>query len=208
MIICPKVNSSKSPVTYKKMFALHYLHQQNKYYGYAAIDSESLFLNSGFEKSFWNFYNKREIVCYPTDVDFLINIQRKSSEIFPENQQLKLFKEQYSVWNTLPWFIDQHLDAYFKDCNYENNYFFNCEWEVIDQLNYQAWLIYRGLFKISTIQYRLEYPEDMPSNTRSIFETIEADWIRYGSRHLKCLKTQKPLMYFHIDRDERSDQTD
>jgi hypothetical protein len=200
LIICPQVNSSKSPVTYKKMYGLHHLYKQNKYYGYAAIDSESLFLKSGFEKSFFNFYNSREIVCYPTDVDFLINIQAKSAVIYPENEELKTFKQQYSVWNTIPWFVDQHLSVYFKDSKYYDNYFFNCDWEVFDQLNYQAWLISKGLFKISKTQYRLEYPEDMPSTQQNIFFDIKVDWIRYGARNLPCLSTQEPLMYFHVDR--------
>jgi len=202
LIICPKVNSSRNPVTYKKMYGLHHLYKKNKYYGYAAIDSESLFLSSGFERSFWNFYSKREIVCYPTDVDFLIDIQEKSSSIYPENKELKLFKKQYSVWNTLPWFVDQYLGVYFKDSDYEGDYFFNCEWAVFDQLNFQAWLIAKGLFKVSELQYRLEYPEDMPESQRDIFLGIEVDWIRYGSRGLPCFSKQNPLMYFHVDRDQ------
>lgn len=202
LIICPKVNSSKSPVTYKKMYGLQHLYKQNKYYGYAAIDSESLFLKSGFEQSFWNFYNKKEIVCYPTDVDFLIDIQEKSSRIYPENEELKLFKKQYSAWNTLPWFIDQHLGVYFKDSGYYNDYFFKCNWEVFDQLNYQAWLISKGLFKISKMQYRLEYPEDMPTHKQNVFFDVNVDWIRYGARKLPCLSKQEPLMYFHMDRDK------
>jgi hypothetical protein len=184
------------------MYGVNHLYKQNKYYGYAASDSESLFLRSGFEKSFWDFYNKREIICYPTDVDFLINIQKQSAKIYPENAELKLFKTQYSVWNTLPWFVDQHLGEYFKDSGYDKDYFFTCEWEVFDQLNYQAWLISKGLFKVSKTQYRLEYPEDMPTNKRDIFLNTEVDWIRYGARNLPCFIKQKPLMYFHVDRDQ------
>jgi len=202
IIICPNVNSSKSPVTYKKMFGLYYVFQMKKYYGYACVDSESLFVNTGFEKSFMKFYDDRVIYCYPSDVDFLINIQEKSSRIFTENEELKKFKKMYSVWNTIPWFIDQHLETYFKDVEYNNGFFFSCDWEVFDQLNYQAWLISKNLFKISDIQYRLEYPEDMKENERNIFQKIKIDWVRFGARNLSCFKNQKPLMYFHADRDQ------
>jgi hypothetical protein len=202
IIICPNVNSSRSPVTYKKMHGLHEVYKMQKYYGYACVDSESLFINTGFEESFMRFYNDKVLYCYPTDVDFLINIQHQSSKFFKENEELKKFKKMYSVWNTIPWFVDQHLGSYFKDIKYDEGFFFKCDWEVFDQLSYQAWLISKNLYKISDIQYRLEYPEDMKESERNIFKNISVDWIRFGARNLLCFANNKPLMYFHTDRDQ------
>lgn len=203
IIICPDVNSSRSPVTYKKMHGLYEVYRMNKYIGYACIDSESEFIKSNhtFNQSFEEFCLKREIVCYPTDVEFLINIQKNSASIFKDNEELVKFKQQYSVWNTIPWFIDLYLPAYFQESGYHQGYFKTCPWEVFDQLNFQAWLVSTGLFKISETQYRLEYPEDMPINQREIFKKIRVDWIRLGAKHLDCFNGQSPLMYFHTDRD-------
>lgn len=202
IIVCPNVNNSRSPVTYKKMYGLHEVYKLNKYIGYACIDSESEFLKSNltFQDSFENFYYNQEIICYPTDVDFLINIQKESAAIYPENEELRKFKNLYSVWNTIPWFIDLYLPLYFQESGFYNNYFKTCPWEVFDQLNFQAWLVSKGLFKISDTQYRLEYPEDMPVHERRIFNDVRVDWIRLGAKNLECFKNQSPLMYFHTDR--------
>jgi len=202
IIICPDVNSSKNPITYKKMFALKHLHALGQYCGYATPDCECLFVRGGFDASFMKFYYEREIVCYPTDVDFLINIQKESCIFFEENSNLKIFKSMYSFWNTLPWYVDLHLDSFFNDTKYDSGTFFNCKWEVFDHLCYQAWLVHKGLFKISEKQFRLEYTEDMKPKELEIFENVDLDWLRYGARNHEYLRNQKPLMYFHADRDQ------
>lgn len=208
-IICPNVESAVNPITYKKMWALHELHKQKMYEGIACIDVECEFLkNGGFYESFNRFSKIREIVCYPTDVDFLVNIQRISSQYFPENAELSKFKKLCSVWNSIPWYISETLDEFFADVKYDEHQFSKCEWEVFDHLCYEAWLISKEYFWISHKEYRLEYPEDMPPEKRKMLYNEKLDWIRYGSRHLKCLQNQNPLMYFHVDRDNRSDQID
>jgi hypothetical protein len=63
-------------------------------------------------------------------------------------------------------------------------------------------MISKGLFKISQMKYRLEYPEDMQLHERDIFLKNKIDWVRYGSRNLPCFINQEPLMYFHTDRDQ------
>jgi hypothetical protein len=201
-IVCPNVNSSRNPITYKKMFGLHTIFQKQKYKGYACIDIDSEFIKSGLEESFDKFCANKEIICYPTDVDFLINIQKISSKYFPENDELKKFKTLYSVWNTIPWYINDNLDDFFKDVKYDTHKFFDCEWEVFDHICYQSWLLYKNIFKISPIQFRLEYPEDMPEAQRDVFKHYKVDWVRYGSRNLSCFINQSPLMYFHVDRDQ------
>lgn len=208
-IICKNSINAKNPITYKKLYAINEVNNLNKYKGIATVDIDSKFLRSGFNDSFLRFKSKKEIIGYPSDVPFLINIQKESSQYVSENEELKKFKTLYSVWNTLPWFICSDLYDFFNDINYHKDKFINCKWEIFDHSVYQSWLISTGKFKISKDQYRLEYPEDMPPEKRKIFNKYDTlDWIRYGARHLVCMQNKNPLMHFHVDRDIKSDQVD
>ena len=203
-ITCINTKFSKSPATYKKLQGIYKLHQTKKYQGYSTIDCESIFLNTdskfSFHESFEKFCDNKEIICYPSDVDFLINIQKISSDFFPENEKLAKFKTQYSFWNQIPWYEDRYIEEFLKDINYEKDHFLGVKWEVFAQLVYQAWLLHKDYFHISNIQFRLEYPEDMKPEERKIFDNYQVDWIRYGARKAPFQQNQTPLLYFHLDR--------
>jgi hypothetical protein len=202
-LFAPRYDPNPSVISYKKFFGLNELHSLGRYEGIAAIDADSEFLTSGFHDSFDRFRSEMSLPAYPLeglDEDPFRNVVRISCSYFPPTPGLEAYSQVYAWWNTLPWYVADHLPAFLESAGYFRNRFVGQSWYAYDQIVYHAWLMGEGLAKIHPSPILLEYPEMMRTKDLDNFADHKLDWLRYSSRKFPIFEGQRPLMYFHTDR--------
>lgn len=203
-LFAPRCDPNPSVITYKKFLGLDNLRHTGCYKGIAAIDADSEFVRDGFHASFERFESEKSICGYPLeylDQDPFHEVVSMSASYFPSSQQLEEYRGVYAWWNTLPWYVSDHLSPFLKSVGFFEHSFANQSWYAYDQTVYHAWLASEGMVKVDNRNILLEYPEMMRTKDLDNFAAHKLDWVRFSARRMPIFKGQSPLMHFHTDRE-------
>lgn len=204
-IFAPDVQPNPSVITYKKFVGLEHLREKGVYRGIAAIDADSEFLRSGFHDSFDRFESNMTVCGYPLeglDRDPFHEVVEECCRYFARSPELEQYKTLYAWWNTLPWYVADHLPSFFQAVGYFRDKFAGHSWYAYDQILYHAWLSSEQKIGFDDRHILLEYPELMRTKDLDNFGSHKLDWVRHSARRMPIFGGQSPLMHFHTDRDE------
>lgn len=203
-LFTPTIPGNESVVNFKKFHGLVELLKTGAYLGIAAIDADSLFVDRGFHDSFSRFKREMTVCGYPLkylDREPFHLVVEKSCEYFKPSPSLDRYRQVYAWWNTLPWYRADHIEPFLSDIGYRKHRFAHQSWYAYDHILYQAWLAKEGLIQFDDCHYLLEYPEMMRTKDLDNFAEHTLDWVRHSARRMPIFENQKPLMYFHTDRE-------
>ncbi len=203
-IFAPSVPGNASVINFKKFHALVELLNTGAYQGIAAIDADSLFVSGGFHESFDRFKKELTLCGYPLeylDREPFHLVVEKSCDYFKPSNSLDRYRQIYAWWNTLPWYVAEHVGPFLADIGYRHHRFAHQSWYAYDHILYQAWLASKDLIRFDDRHYLLEYPEMMRTKDLDNFAEHRLDWVRHSARRMPIFKGQSPLIYFHTDRE-------
>ena len=203
-IFAEKIEPNPSVITYKKFVALDQLAGTGRYRGIAAVDADSEFVRGGFHDSFNRFKAEMKVCGYPLehlDRDPFHEVVAETVRYFKASPELNEYRQIYAWWNTLPWYVDDHILPFLASVGFYEHRFVNQSWYAYDQTLYHAWLASEGQLKFDDRHILLEYPEMMRTADLDNFGAHTLDWVRHSARRMPIFKGQNPLMHFHTDRE-------